>query len=238
MSNQGNMALVGNLKEISIATLIQLNCVEKNTAQLSVSTPRGPATVYLDKGEIIDASYAGTRGEEAIYRILSLSEGEFRVAEVTELPERTIAASWQSLLLEGMRVLDETQKGRAQIAKTVGTQLDNSPDVVSYLIASKKGDVLATNHEEVADGLASAAVLLAWKGKELSSRLALGEMNAARLTSSQTATFVLDCGELVGMIVTRKVASAGSLNALLDDIRNKLKYVELSGVQQGAEVMA
>lgn len=232
------MALVGDLKEISIATLIQLNCVEKNTAQLSVSTPKGPATVYLEKGEIIDASYGGTRGEEAIYRILSLSEGEFRMAEVTELPNRTIAASWQSLLLEGMRVLDETQKGKAQIAKTVGTQLDNAPDVESYLIASKNGDVFATNCEEGADRLASAAVLLAWKGKELSSRLALGEMNTARVASGQTVTFVLDCGELVGMIATRKAAAPEPLNALLDDVRKKLKYVELTGVEQGVEVVA
>jgi predicted regulator of Ras-like GTPase activity (Roadblock/LC7/MglB family) len=232
------MALVGDLKEISIATLIQLNCVEKNTAQLTVSTPKGPATVYLDKGEIIDASYAGTRGEEAIYRVLSLSEGEFRVAEVTDLPDRTIAASWQSLLLEGMRVLDETKRGKAQVAETVGNYLDNAPDVESYLIASKNGDVFATNCEEHAEKLAGASVLLAWKGQELSSRLALGEMSFARVASGKTLTFFLDCGELVAAIVTKKAAVLGPLNALLDDVRKKLRYVELNNAHQGIEVVA
>jgi predicted regulator of Ras-like GTPase activity (Roadblock/LC7/MglB family) len=232
------MALVGDLKEISIATLIQLNCVEKNTAQLTISTPKGPATVYMHKGEIVDASYAGIRGEEAIYRILSLSEGEFRVAEVTQLPDRTIAASWQSLLLEGMRVLDETQKGKAQVARAVGTQLDKAPDVESYLIVSKSGDVFATSDEGDAEKRASLAVLLAWKGKELSARLALGEMKVARVVSRKVVTFVLDCGELVGMIVAKKAAAPELLSALLDDIRKKLKYVELSSVHQGVEVVA
>jgi len=232
------MALVGNLKEISIATLIQLSCVERNTAQLTVSTPKGPATVYLQKGEIIHACYARTRGEEAIYRILSLCEGEFRVAEVTDLPDRTITASWQGLLLEGMRVLDETKKGKAEVAKTVGRHLDNAPNVECYLVASKNGDVFATSCEQDAEKMAGAAVLLVWKAQELSSRLALGEVGFTRVASGKTLTFFLDCGELVAVIVAKKAAVLGPLNALLDDIRKRLKYVELSNVQHGAEVMA
>ncbi len=231
------MALVGSLKEINIATLLQLNCVERNTVQLVVSTPKGPAIVCLDRGEIMDASFAGMRGEEAIYRILSLSEGEFRVTEVTDLPSRTISASWQSLLLEGMRVLDETKKGKSKIAESMGKDLDSSSDVEFYVIASKKGDVFATNRPDDADKLAATAALLAWKAQELSSRLGLGELNLARLACGKTMTFFLDCGDLVAAIVTKKTAMLEPVCALVDDVRKKLKYFELSDIQQGAEIL-
>ena len=47
------MALVGDLKDLNIATIIQLNCVERNTAELMISARRGAARVYFDKGEIV-----------------------------------------------------------------------------------------------------------------------------------------------------------------------------------------
>jgi len=231
------MALVGDLKEISIATLLQLNCVERNTAQLTVSTPIGPAIIYLDKGEIVDACYAGLRGEEAIYRILRLSQGEFRVAEIEELPDRTISASWQSLLLEGMRVLDETEKGRSKIAQSIGSDVENAPEVKSYVIASKRGDIFATNRDQDADKLAAAATLLAWKGQEVSSRLGLGELDFARLVFGNSLTFFLDCGDLVAVIMARKAAMLDPLYALIDDIRKKLRYFELTPLQQGVEIV-
>ena len=112
------MALVGDLKDLNIAAIIQLNCVEKNTAELMVSGRRSAARIYFGKGEIVHASYAGEKGEEALYKILSLSEGEFRVTPITELPERTIFTSWESLLLEGMRVIDETETSSIYKFKT------------------------------------------------------------------------------------------------------------------------
>lgn len=230
------MALVGDVKEISIATLLQLNCVERNTAQLTVSTPKGPAMVFLDKGEIIHAVYGGMRGEEALYRILSLSQGEFRVAEVSERPDRTITASYQSLLLEGMRVLDEARKGKEQIAQTVGRHLSMAPNIESYVVASKSGDILASEGNGCSEELAAAAVLLTWAGQEISARLTLGEMNFLRLANAKSVTFFLDCGDLVAVIVARKAPSWESLYAQVDDVRRKLKYCALEEVPHGVEV--
>lgn len=231
------MALVGDLKDISVATLVQLNCVEKNTGQLTVRTPKGPAIVYFNKGEIIDASFSGMRSEEALYRILSLSEGEFRVTAVSELPDRTIFSSWQSLLLEGMRVLDETQRGKTKVAQSIGRELDNAPEVESYVIASRKGDVIATKRLKDADRLVAATLLVVCKAQEVSTRLGLGEMSFARMVSGKNLTFFMDCGEMVVAIVTRKAALLEPVYALVDDVRKKLKYIELSHAQPALEIV-
>jgi len=231
------MALVGDLKDINIATLVQLNCVEKNTAQLSVGTTKGPATVYFNKGEIIDASFGDLRGEEALYRILGLTGGEFRVTEVTELPGRTIFTSWESLLLEGMRVIDETEKGKTKVAESVGTDLENAPGVEYYVVASKKGEVIVTNQPGDAERLAAGAVILARKGREISSQLSLGEMGLARLVTPKTLTLFMDCGSFVAAVVAKKGAMAEPLHALMDNVREKLKYCELAPVQREAETV-
>lgn len=230
------MALVGDVKEISVATLLQLNCVEKNTAQLTVSTPKGPAMVFLDKGEIVHAVYGGMRGEEALYRILSLSQGEFRVAEVAERPQRTITASYQGLLLEGMRVLDEAKKGKEQVAMTVGRYLSMAPNIEGYVVASKSGDVLASEGNGCSEELAAAAALLTWAGQEISARLTLGEMNFLRLANARTVTFFMDCGDFVAVIVATKAPCWEPLYAQMDDVRKKLKYCTLEEVPHGVEV--
>jgi hypothetical protein len=231
------MALVGDLKDLNIAALIQLNCVEKNTVRLTIGTPKGPAAIYFRKGEMIEATFSGEVGEAALYRILSLKEGEFRVTPIAGLPERSIFTSWESLLLEGMRVIDETERGKARVAECIGNELDETPEVECYVIASKKGEVIATNRADDAERIAAAAILLAWKWQEFSSRTGLGEVGFSTLLTGRVLTFFMDCGGLVGAIFTRKRTVSQSLYALVDDVRRRLKYYELSHAQQEAEIV-
>lgn len=231
------MALVGDLKDLNIATIIQLNCVERNTAELMVSARRGAATIYFDKGEIVHASYVGEKGEDALYKILSLSEGEFRVTPITGLPQRTIFTSWESLLLEGMRVIDETEKGKAKIAESIGKELDAAPEIKCFVIASKKGEVIVTNRADDGEKLAAAAVLLAWKGQDVGSRMALGDMTFSTLLNEKNLAFFADCGGFLAAVVAKKSAVAERLYALVDNLRRKLKYCELMQVPKEAETI-
>jgi len=231
------MALVGDLKDLNIATLVQLNCVEKNTAELTVSARKGPATVFFNKGEIVHATYSGERGEDALYRILSLAEGEFRVTAVTEVPDRTIFTSWESLLLEGMRVIDETERGKARIAESVGEELDDTPEIEGYVLASEKGEVIATNRSDDGEKLAAAAVLLAWKGEGVASRMVLGEMSILALLTEKDMTFFADCGRVLAAIIAKKSTASEQLYGLVDSVRRKLKYCELTQASQGPEII-
>jgi predicted regulator of Ras-like GTPase activity (Roadblock/LC7/MglB family) len=230
------MALVGDLSEINIASVVQLNCIERNTSQLTVSTRKGPATIYFSNGEIVEATFSGETGQEALYRILGLAEGEFRVTPVSELPERTIFTSWQNLLLEGMRVIDETEKGRAEIAESIGKELEDAPEVECYAIASKNGDVIVTNGTSDSERLAAAAALVAWKGQDVASRMALGEMRFSTLVSGNAPTFFMHCGGLVAVVVGKKSAVRERLHSLVNDIREKLKPPALRRAQREAEM--
>src|SRR3712207_9197686 len=65
------------------------------------------ATIYFKEGRVIDAEMGRLKGENAFYRLLNATEGEFEVQfTALDRPER-IEVSTQGLLMEGMRRLDE-----------------------------------------------------------------------------------------------------------------------------------
>jgi hypothetical protein len=101
------MALIGNLKELKLPNLIQLNCLEKNTAKLTINANNKFGVIYFENGEIVHAEYDPFVGEKAIYAMLELKDGQFKVENDVKAPTVTINNSWSNILLEGLRILDE-----------------------------------------------------------------------------------------------------------------------------------
>ncbi|MFT3767741.1 MAG: DUF4388 domain-containing protein [Minicystis sp.] len=56
---------------------------------------------------MVDARWDALRGEDAFYKLLTLREGDFRLDPTFKPTTRSIEASPEALLLEGMRRLDE-----------------------------------------------------------------------------------------------------------------------------------
>src|ERR1051326_9136229 len=101
------MALVGDLKELTLADIIQINCIGRNTARLLVHYPVGDGLFFFQEGEVFDASLAGLRGVEAVNEALKYNEGAFRIDAAVSAQERTIFKPWAELLMDAMRALDE-----------------------------------------------------------------------------------------------------------------------------------
>jgi hypothetical protein len=100
------MALVGNLRDLKLPNLIQLNCMERNTAKLTVEHAGKYGTIYFHEGQIAHAEYDPDIGEQALYRMLRLSEGKFKVENGVRPPLISISTNWNNLLLEGLHQLD------------------------------------------------------------------------------------------------------------------------------------
>jgi predicted regulator of Ras-like GTPase activity (Roadblock/LC7/MglB family) len=101
------MALEGSLKELSLTSIIQVNCNEMNTATVFLTYGGEEGVICFADGAIVHATIGDLVGEEAVYELLSWPDGTFVVEQGQVAPERTIAGSWNSLLLEGIRRLDE-----------------------------------------------------------------------------------------------------------------------------------
>jgi DNA-binding response OmpR family regulator len=67
------------------------------------------ATIYLNRGQLEHAACGEFRGPEAIYEVITwLDDGEFFVEPAEEFPEQNIAMPLESVLMEGCRILDES----------------------------------------------------------------------------------------------------------------------------------
>lgn len=101
------MGLQGNLRDMSVADIIQVNCQDKKTASVTLSSAGKEAVIYFKDGAVIHATQDQTIGEEVIYKVLSWDDGEFVLEVGIESPEVSIKRNWSGLLLEGAKRLDE-----------------------------------------------------------------------------------------------------------------------------------
>ncbi len=96
----------GSLADMGVVDLVQTFEIGRKTGNISIKGER-VATIYFKEGRVIDAEMGRLKGENAFYRLLNATEGEFEVQfTALDRPER-IEVSTQGLLMEGMRRLDE-----------------------------------------------------------------------------------------------------------------------------------
>ena len=105
------MALVGDLKDLALVDIIQINCIGRNTARLTVHYPIGDGVFYFQDGEVVDARFGELIGTDAVYQALRYNEGSFRIDTGIVAPARTINDQWANILMEGMRIIDEERAG-------------------------------------------------------------------------------------------------------------------------------
>jgi len=95
----------------SLLDLLQMLSQGMKTVQIDLSREQEAAVLYMRKGRIVHATLGGIVGERAVYRVLAWEDdGAFTVAETKEIPDATIDASTESLLMEGLRLLDESRR--------------------------------------------------------------------------------------------------------------------------------
>ena len=101
------MALTGELSDLSLAELIEFFCNQRKTGRLKVIYSIGPGYFYLQSGSVVHARIGTLRGIEAVYYALTLPNASFTFSPAFEAPEHTINQPWTSVVLEGLRRMDE-----------------------------------------------------------------------------------------------------------------------------------
>ena len=104
------MPLNGTLKDLSLPNLIQLQCSEQHPARVRLMRNGREGVLLFSDGDLVYAQVGVLRGNAAVYDLLAWEDGEFQVTNgVTTLPQRNIITPWSTLLVEGMRQLDEAR---------------------------------------------------------------------------------------------------------------------------------
>ena len=101
----------GRLSDMGVVDLIQTIEVSRKSGLIHFLASDGQrADLYFRDGKVIDAEAGRLQGEDAVYRLLTWSEGDFEVVFRNVRRKDVIFVSTQALLMEGMRRLDEWER--------------------------------------------------------------------------------------------------------------------------------
>lgn len=161
------MAIEGQLQDMNLPTLVQLILHDGGIARVRLQNQNRLGWLYLEEGRLSHAAITladqqaenMSTGEEAVYEMLTWRSGEFVVERGKNAPTTTIGQSWDFLLMEGMRRLDENQFSRNErlATQTDATVDDGSPTLLASTrteptangASSRKETQMASKSEEL-----------------------------------------------------------------------------------------
>jgi hypothetical protein len=109
----------GRVENITLASFLQLLELERKTCALAVASLGRRGRLYLREGHLVGAETAGLRGQEAALEVVTWESADIEIAESLPPFEPEIDAGLRFLLMEGMRLKDERDQGRAPALPSV-----------------------------------------------------------------------------------------------------------------------
>ena len=104
----GGATLSGDLATLGFAELVQFLNFSKKTGELVIRPEAGEAGVSFGQGEVMDAWIGKFASEEAFFAIARLKRGRFDFHEGRPPRPRRINRGTLALLMEAMRLVDES----------------------------------------------------------------------------------------------------------------------------------
>jgi len=219
------MGIKGNLKDMSLVNIIQVNCNERNQARLLVQHQGKEGIIFFEDGNIVHMTLDSQEGEEVIHELLNWQEGSFELEQGVPPPARTVTASWSSLLLEGMQRIDESMaEGPLEILEDrkewkedmaeddLVRKLREVEGIAGAVIVARDGIVLAHDLEDDVEKEGAVAVFIGNAASQIGEALALGTFNSGVVemgSKPSVKTLVLERPDyFVGLLLEEQASPA------------------------------
>ena len=109
---QRHFTLAGDLSAVSVFDAIQVIENARLTGALSLTGQTQEGRVLFNDGRIVDAESGGDSGEPGFRRIVEINSGTFEFQKSPqEFPKKIQALSNTNLILDTLRLLDESKQG-------------------------------------------------------------------------------------------------------------------------------
>jgi hypothetical protein len=161
-------AFAGSLSQFKVIDIVRLLTSEGKTGILNLQRGKEKGEIYVNRGSLVHAICKDGVGEEAVFAILTWTDGNFNFNPNLTTDEKTIDKNTPSLLEEKIKQLEEWQ----QIKEII-----SSRDIVFKLSSKRAPDEVRLKHD-------SWSVLSQVDGKktvgDISDELKMGEYETAR----------------------------------------------------------
>lgn len=111
----GDSEISGSLSQVFLPDLWQMLSMNMKSGVIHVEGEGMTGAIYIDQGEIVSAVTQNVSGEKALYRMISRKEGRFRFVPGKVEVHRTIHATSQQAIMEGLRHFDEILHLRGEL---------------------------------------------------------------------------------------------------------------------------
>ncbi len=111
--------LRGNLSQMNVIDLVQSLEMGRKNCLLSMTNRDEKCELYFTQGQVNHAAYGSIVGDEAVFKVLRWTEGNFEINFDAKTSQQTTTLNTQGMLMEGLRLLDESQRDAAEEGEDV-----------------------------------------------------------------------------------------------------------------------
>ena len=116
--------LRGCLAQMNVIDLMQSLEMGRKSCLLSLSRDDEKCDVYFTEGQVVHAAYGSLKGDEAVFKVLSWTGGNFQIDFEGKTTETSTRLNSHGLLMEGLRLLDESRRDAGEKAEEEDVLLD------------------------------------------------------------------------------------------------------------------
>jgi DNA-binding response OmpR family regulator len=102
--------LRGSISQMNVIDLVQSLEMGRKSCALTLINHDDTCEVYFREGQVTHAQYGSLTGDQAVFKVLRWTEGNFQVNFEGTTSKQTTTLNTQGLLMEGLRLLDEAQR--------------------------------------------------------------------------------------------------------------------------------
>jgi response regulator RpfG family c-di-GMP phosphodiesterase len=113
-SASGDGVLRGSLTQMNVIDLVQSLEMGRKSCLLTLTNEQERCEMYFKEGQVVHAAYGAMKGDEAVFKVLRWTAGNFQVDFEAKTTEQSCTLNTQGLLMEGLRLLDEANRDAAE----------------------------------------------------------------------------------------------------------------------------
>jgi len=102
--------LRGSLSQMNVIDLVQSLEMGRKSGSLTLTNDNEKCEMYFSEGQVTHASYGSLTGDAAVFKVLRWTGGNFQINFEAKTTEQTTTLNTQGLLMEGLRMLDESKR--------------------------------------------------------------------------------------------------------------------------------
>jgi CheY-like chemotaxis protein len=100
----------GSLSQMNVIDLVQSLEMGRKSCALTLTLDSDKCEMYFQEGQVSHAVYGSLTGDPAVFKVLGWTGGNFQINFEGKTSKQTTTLNTQGLLMEGLRMLDESKR--------------------------------------------------------------------------------------------------------------------------------